>query len=340
MTARMRFCVALAAACAFPFHAQADHASVSLGNSGPGGTISTQSGATLTAGRWAVGLRSEYTEFDDFSDGQLVDFAENFPDEDIHSVDSVYSTELSLAFGVSDDFTLGFSLPYVKRSNIREAHHGEEGVEGEEEELEAENIGDADGLGDARFYGQYRFFRSSDNNTHLAAIAGLKLPTGRSHEISAEDERFEQEFQPGSGSWDPFFGAAFTQYWQRLRLDASAIYQITTEGDQDTDLGDVFAFNAGFSYRVAGDHQGNTSSDALNFDVVLELNGEWRDEEEEEGITDPNSGGTLLFLSPGLRVSSKGWNANVAFGFPLVDDVNGRQVEPDWRLVGGMSFLF
>jgi hypothetical protein len=37
-------------------------------------------------------------------------------------------------------------------------------------------------------------------------------------------------------------------------------------------------------------------------DLVLELNGEWHDKQRIAGIPDPNSGGTTVYLSPGVRV--------------------------------------
>jgi hypothetical protein len=34
-------------------------------------------------------------------------------------------------------------------------------------------------------------------------------------------------------------------------------------------------------------------------DLVLELNGEWHDHQRIAGVNDPNSGGNVVFLSPG-----------------------------------------
>ena len=40
-------------------------------------------------------------------------------------------------------------------------------------------------------------------------------------------------------------------------------------------------------------------------DLVLELNGEWHDKQRIAGIPDPNSGGTTVYLSPGVRVGCR-----------------------------------
>jgi hypothetical protein len=45
----------------------------------------------------------------------------------------------SIAYGVTNDFTVAVALPYVRRTGIREA------VEQDNGELEVENFGPADG---------------------------------------------------------------------------------------------------------------------------------------------------------------------------------------------------
>ena len=47
-------------------------------------------------------------------------------------------------------------------------------------------------------------------------------------------------------------------------------------------------------------------------DAVLELNGEWQAKQTISGETDPNSGGNVVFLSPGVRVASNRWSGFVS----------------------------
>src|ERR1700730_16746884 len=54
----------------------------------------------------------------------------------------------------------------------------------------------------------YRFF--NQNNTELAALFGVKTPTGRTNDLTAEGEIFDAEFQPGSGSGGPLLGLGWT----------------------------------------------------------------------------------------------------------------------------------
>jgi hypothetical protein len=75
-------------------------------------------------------------------------------------------------------------------------------------------------------------------------------------------------------------------------------------------------------------------------DLVLELNGEWHDNQKEGDEVDQNSGGHVLYLSPGIRVSNDGLSAYAAIGVPVMTDTNGLQDEPDLRLIAGISASF
>jgi hypothetical protein len=54
----------------------------------------------------------------------------------------------------------------------------------------------------------------------------------------------------------------------------------------------------------------------------------------------PNSGGNVVFLSPGLRLSHERWSGFVSVGVPVVNDLNGVQAEPDWRVLTDVSVNF
>ena len=112
--------------------------------------------------------------------------------------------------------------------------------------------GDSSGIGDLTLLGQYRFFNNQATRTEAALLLGVKAPTGRTNEYDKLGERFETEFQPGSGSWDGLFGLAFTQRFGAWSFDTNVLYQLVTNGAQETDLGDRFHYNAAVSYRLIG----------------------------------------------------------------------------------------
>ena len=82
------------------------------------------------------------------------------------------------------------------------------------------------------------------------------------------------------------------------------------------------------------------SPTGLVIDAVLELNGEWQAKQDVAGETDPNSGGNVVFLSPGVRVASNRWSGFVTVGLPIANDLNGLQSEPTHRLFGGVLVGF
>ena len=75
-------------------------------------------------------------------------------------------------------------------------------------------------------------------------------------------------------------------------------------------------------------------------DALLELNGEWHDKQRTAGVVDPNSGGNTLYVSPGLRLTVENWSSYVLVGIPVVNDLNGIQATPAWRVLGGVSVVF
>jgi hypothetical protein len=73
---------------------------------------------------------------------------------------------------------------------------------------------------------------------------------------------------------------------------------------------------------------------------VLELNGEWHAKQVEGREKDPNSGGNVVYLSPGVRVSYGGLSGFASVGVPVVNNLNGLQAKPGYRVVSGLAWAF
>jgi hypothetical protein len=310
------------------------------------GPIITQAAHTLPAGSWIAGLRVEYVDLSRIADATLVRLSEAH--EHAHSVDTLWSANLSLAHGWNDDLTLGLALPYILRRNIREAAHVHGGADA------VESHGDSAGVGDVRLFSQYRFHRDPARDIHSAAIAGIKAPTGETHEETRDGTRFATDLQPGSGSWDPFLGVAHSRAWAGVSVHANLLYSMSTEGAQNTELGDGFFYNLAFAYPLrrastqskhahdqtthghSGSHHDGPAHSARH--VMVELNGEWRGKDETDGHKEDNTGGRLLYLAPGVRLNiGSRWSAALSAGFPVLTDLNGTQSEPDVRITGVLT---
>ena len=121
----------------FSHIALADHASLSF-ETGSAGAIMTVPGTTLPKGKLVIGSSIQFIENDEISDGELERLGAL--DEDVHSTESLLNVSANIAYGVTDNLTIGLVLPYIERSNVREAHN-DMGVG------EAELAGDSKGLG-------------------------------------------------------------------------------------------------------------------------------------------------------------------------------------------------
>ena len=74
------------------------------------------------------------------------------------------------------------------------------------------------------------------------------------------------------------------------------------------------------------------------WDAMLELNGESRSKNRIGGVSEDNSCGDLVYLSPGIRLSSgSDWSLYISFGIPVHEDLNGVQADVDYRVVGGIG---
>ena len=148
-------------------------------------------------------------------------------------------------------------------------------------------------------------------------------------------------------------GLAYTQRIGRWSLDANALYTLATDGSQDTNLGDILNYNLALSYRMIGG-QCRHGSDACQcatsaephhhgatWDLILEANGDWRDKVDIDGSDDQNTGGNLVYLSAGSRITfGKNWAATASVGIPAIEDLNGIQSEPESRILIGISKAF
>jgi len=203
-------------------------------------SIATISATTLDQGSSAAAVFFEMVSIDAFTDAQLKTFAGQHLH--VHSLDAILAPTLVYAYGVANDLTVIARLPVLMRQDIREGPHSH-GPAGNT----VDERGDSSGIGDMTLLGQYRFFNDKATRTEAALLVGVKAPTGKTNVYDSAGERFEAEFQPGSGSWDGLFGLALTKRTGNWSFDTNVLYQLVTKGALDTDVGDRFLYNAAVS---------------------------------------------------------------------------------------------
>jgi hypothetical protein len=216
-------------------------------------------------------------------------------------------------------------------------------------------LGTVSGIGDLSILAKYRL--TEGERSRVAVIAGIKLPTGSTSKRSIEGERLETEHQPGSGSWDPILGAAASTRLGALRLTASAIYQISTRGAQDTRLGNRLQGGFALSHRFGPPphehaqthhhHHGDELDEQheehahSSWDAFVELAGEWEGRQKVAGEVEQASGGKWVYVAPGVRFNAaSGWSAGAAFALPVWQDIRASHPDNRYRLMLSLGRAF
>ena len=305
---------------------------------------------TLDEGHGSAGFRLTYTRPDRRSDEEL----EALADQHIHAHNTDYNLNASIAvaYGITHELTLSAELPFVRRDHLREGEHSH--VDGEVIN-EVVRLGNVAGLGDVNILAKYRLTHGEEGG--LAVIAGLKAPTGSTHKRSADGERLETEHQPGTGSWDPIFGASTGTKVGPLMLSASALYQLSGNGAQRTELGDRLQAGIAFSHHFGraehrhGSAQNHHHGDEIDerhekhaqatWDAFVELSGEWEGRQEVDGEIEPDSGGKAAWLTPGARFNTaRGLSLGASIGVPVWQRIRSSHPNNDYRVTLSLGAPF
>jgi hypothetical protein len=347
-----RFLAAGTALCAFASPALADHGGASgLGQGGS--SLEVLSPDTLDAGQFAAGFRMTLAVPDDRSDAELAALAARHIHA--HNTDYNLNAGIGLAYGVSHRLTLSAELPYIRRDDLREGAHSHDG---DAVINSVEQLGSVSGIGDASLLAKYRL--TGESGPGFALIAGIKLPTGSTHRQSPDGERLETEHQPGTGSWDPIVGAAFGTKAGPLRVNASALYQFSGKGAQDTRLGDRFKAGVALSHRFGpaehhhdeADHDHDEGHEPhahhhaaphghASWDGFVELTGEWESRQRIAGEVERDSGGKSVWLSPGARFNSaSGYSLALSVGVPVWQRIRASHPDNSYRATVSVGRAF
>jgi len=147
----------------------------------------------------------------------------------------------SLSYGITGTSTVNVLLPYLEHLNIRA------GELLDNMQSEVHSHGETGGIGDISAILQYKIL--DYERTTIALLAGIKAPTGKT-DIQDKGEFLEADLQPGSGSWDYYAGAASSKHFNDFSLHSNILYKYTTQGDFESELGNVFSYNLAFSYKL------------------------------------------------------------------------------------------
>jgi hypothetical protein len=310
---------------------------------GSGGGMSVFSPDTLDEGHWAAGLRLTYTRPEHRSDAEL----EALSAQGIGAHNTNYNAvaAIGVAYGITHELTVSAELPYVRRDKLRAAEPGD-GVE---------RLGSVSGIGDLSLLAKYRLTQAPQFG--FAVIGGIKMPTGSTHKRDLEGAPLETEHQPGTGSWDPIFGASASANLGPVQLTGSALYQLSTRGAQHTRLGDRMQGGVALSHRFGpaphehigahNRHHGDELDEHREgphhstWDAFVELAGEWEGRQKIDGKVEEASGGKWAYLAPGLRFNAAaGWSASAALAVPVWQRIRASHPDNRYRLMLSLGKAF
>ncbi len=234
-------------------------------------------------------------------------------------------TELSvlstLVYGVTPDFALFTTIPYTDRrldSNT--------------------NTRSARGIGDTKIFGRYTVYQNDfkGGTFRISPFAGLKLPTGEDDKTDSSG-KLPMSVQTGTGSLDTFGGLVATYGSVNWEVDGQISYSANNEAG-GFEAGDIARADASLQYRLL---PVKLSSDTDYFiNGILEANLIHKDKNQINNISDPNSGGTTVFIVPGIQYAAQDWVAEMGIQIPVAQDLNGTALENDYIWRTGFRVIF
>lgn len=182
------------------------------------------------------------------------------------------------------------------------------------------------GLADASVFARYEVYREDNVGTtvRVAPFLGLRVPTG-------------DEGLLGDGTTDVFFGIIATAASTQRIVDAQLSFERSGD-DAGQRAGHSAKLDLSLQYRLLPQEVTQRTNGFLY--GVLESNLQYQQRGRLQGNSDPDSGGTQWFLTPGVQFVTQRWIADLAVKIPVVKTLNGTALEPDYSVLASIRFNF
>jgi hypothetical protein len=208
-------------------------------------------------------------------------------------------------YGLTDTSSLLFTLPYVAINRS-----------GDEQ---------SSGLSDAVVQYEYAFY--SESNAYFSdqatVVTNISLPTGS----------VKKQPRIGYGSPSFFLGWTFFRSYPLWSFFTSQGATIT--GDQSCfKAGNEYLYQAGMIRHICNINKSWT------FAGMLELNGQYTEKDKFQGVSDPNTGGNVVYLTPSLWISSRHLILQIGVGYPVVQDLFGDQPKASYMIASTIAWTF
>lgn len=188
-----------------------------------------------------------------------------------------------------------------------------------------EDQNQSSGFQDSFLQLEYAFYngkgqRYVDQDT---VVVNMSIPTGSS------------TTQPPTGLGSPsfFIGTTFSRVCTDWLFFASPGAQFTTAND-NTQFGNQYLYQAGFGRNIFDIDK------KWIFAWVIEADGLYSAKDRINGVTDPNSGGNVIFVVPSLWISSQHLIFQLGVGGPAYQHLFGDQKNNNYLLALNLGWTF
>ena len=207
-------------------------------------------------------------------------------------------------------------------------------------------LGERDGIRGLYNYGPEDSYGApySTDDLKMSLIAGFTVPTGTTSNEDDYGERFDKGMQPGFGSPSFTFGfAASKMLIPHFTLTGDTSLQTFTENNRGK-FGSEVHFNVAGGYEIFEKKNGFLSRlDLIGESNLLHITKDLDEEDEKQDA----SGGTILYLSPGIRATfGKHVSVGAIVKLPTWKDLNheseqqGAEGLEDYRAIVTCSISF
>ncbi|MES2407977.1 MAG: TonB-dependent receptor [Pseudomonadota bacterium] len=282
-------------------------------------------GLSSTPG-WRVDLRYDYINQNQLRHGSGTasnsDIANALVNGSVAETEQITTNHyytLGVDYSPNRDWGFNLQVPYVDRNHSTLSAGDNENT-----------YSHTQSLGDIKLIARYQGF-SPDGDTGIQF--GLKLPTGK-HDYTFSSgpgagTLLDRSLQPGSGSTDLILGVyrygTLNKNWDWF---AQGLFQASIQTLHGYRPGNAVNLNTGVRYMA--------------YDKIvpqLQINAQTRQRDTGANADPANTGGKLVYLSPGLTVTLN--KSTKIYGFiqiPVYQYVEGLQLAPRWNASVGLNF--
>ncbi|HVV68758.1 MAG TPA: hypothetical protein VHE99_06985 [Gammaproteobacteria bacterium] len=230
----------------------------------------------------------------DQNETQIFLLADDFSGVNKHAVDIAPS----ILYGITNNLSVWLNMPIAASYKT--------------------NQDSSSGLEDAALQFEYAFYHQDTHafSEQATIVSNMTFPTGSSTK------------EPNTGFGSPSFFLGFTL--NRMYVDWFVFTShgaVLTTSNDNTKFGNQFLYQAGFGRNI------------LDIDSkwilawMVEADGQYTQKNKISGVTDPNSGGNIVYVTPSLWVSSKRLIVQPGVGFPVAQHLYGNQKRNNYLLL-------